>query len=83
MRYALACEFSRLPIRRTEVVKKVMDEEGRDFRTVFAEAQMMLQATFGMVMKEQPGKDKVSVRDRRGLCHFALFYGELVEDSLY
>jgi hypothetical protein len=27
VRYALACEFSRQPIRRTDVVKKVMDEE--------------------------------------------------------
>ena len=27
VRYALACEFSRQPIRRTDVVKRVMGEE--------------------------------------------------------
>jgi len=40
---------------------------------VFAEAQLYLQATFGMMMKEWPAKEKVSVRERRGMFTFFLF----------
>ena len=39
---------------------------------MFAEAQLLLQGTFGMVMKEWPAKDKVSVRDRRGMLSHVL-----------
>ncbi|QDS73765.1 hypothetical protein FKW77_005218 [Venturia effusa] len=65
VRYALACSFSRTSIRRTDVVKRVMDDEGRDFKLVFAVAQSRLQMTFGMEMRALPGKEKVSVRERR------------------
>jgi hypothetical protein len=53
------------------VVKKVMDDEGRDFRAVFAEAQILLQTTFGMALKELPIKEKVTVRERRGMFYVA------------
>lgn len=34
---------------------------------MFAEAQMKLQTTFGMEMRALPGKENVSVKDRRGM----------------
>lgn len=34
---------------------------------MFAEAQLKLQMTFGMEMRALPSKEKVSVRDRRGM----------------
>lgn len=54
------------------MVKKVMDDEGRDFRAVFAEAQILLQATFGMGFKELPMKEKFTVRERRGMFYVAI-----------
>jgi hypothetical protein len=43
VRYALACEFSRQPIRRTEVVKKVMDDEVGFFCFQFVDGEGMEQ----------------------------------------
>ncbi|KAE9972143.1 hypothetical protein EG328_005157 [Venturia inaequalis] len=65
VRYALACSFSRTSIRRADVVKKVMDDEGRDFKLVFAEAQLKLQVTFGMEMRALPSKEKLTLKERR------------------
>ncbi|EAQ89927.1 hypothetical protein CHGG_06546 [Chaetomium globosum CBS 148.51] len=53
VRYALACEYSRTPIRRD-----VLGSNGREFKKVFAGAQKQLQATFGMEMIELPTKDR-------------------------
>ncbi|KAK4164171.1 MAGE-domain-containing protein [Cladorrhinum sp. PSN259] len=58
VRYALACEFSRTPIRRDGIREKVLGPNSRDFKKVFAGAQRQLQATFGMEMVELPVKDR-------------------------
>ncbi|KAK4155170.1 Non-structural maintenance of chromosome element 3 [Chaetomidium leptoderma] len=58
VRYALACEYSRTPIRRDGIREKVLGSNGRDFKKVFAGAQKQLQATFGMQMVELPTKDR-------------------------
>ncbi|KAL1974014.1 hypothetical protein VTN31DRAFT_5574 [Thermomyces dupontii] len=66
VRLALACEYSRQPIRRTDINAKVFGEQGtRQFRTVFDRAQQELRALFGMQMVELPAKEKVTIRERR------------------
>ncbi|KAA8644796.1 hypothetical protein EYZ11_005142 [Aspergillus tanneri] len=66
VRLALASEYSRLPIRRTDISTKVLGEQGsRQFKTVFNEAQQVLQRIFGMELTELPGKEKVSIQQRR------------------
>ncbi|KAK0723799.1 MAGE family-domain-containing protein [Apiosordaria backusii] len=58
VRYALACEFSRTPIRRDGIKEKVLGPNGRQFKNVFAGAQKQLRAVFGMEMVELPARDK-------------------------
>ncbi|PYI06398.1 MAGE-domain-containing protein [Aspergillus sclerotiicarbonarius CBS 121057] len=66
VRLALASEFSRQPIRRTDISVKVLGEQGaRQFKVVFEEAQRILQEKFGMEMTELPVKEKVTINQRR------------------
>ncbi|KAI9796957.1 MAG: hypothetical protein M1833_005903 [Piccolia ochrophora] len=65
VRLALACEYSRIPIRRAEISAKVLGQYGRQFRPVFEAAQRELRGTFGMEMVELPLKEKVTVTQRR------------------
>lgn len=65
MRYALACEHARTPIRRNEISKTVLGSQGRQFKNVFDDAQLALRATFGMEMVELPAKEKVTIKDKR------------------
>lgn len=70
MRYALACEFTRIPIRRDEISKRGTKPEGwslfvvlegkysRAFHQVFAHTQARLQAVFRMSLVELPAKEK-------------------------
>ncbi|KAK0633650.1 MAGE family-domain-containing protein [Immersiella caudata] len=58
VRYALACEFSRTPIRRDGIREKVLGRHGREFRKVFNGAQEQLRAKFGMEMVELPVRDR-------------------------
>ncbi|SPO23683.1 uncharacterized protein UTRI_03789_B [Ustilago trichophora] len=52
-RYALACEYKRIPIRKDDVRKEVLDEgTSRCFIPVFNAAQKMLHQTFGLIMSE-------------------------------
>lgn len=67
VRLALASEYSRLPIRRTDISAKVMGEQGsRQFKTVFETAQQQLRSKFGMEMVELPAREKVTILQRRG-----------------
>lgn len=67
VRLALASEYSRLPIRRTDITAKVMGEQGsRQFKTVFDTAQQHLRSKFGMEMVELPAREKVTILQRRG-----------------
>ncbi|PYH41498.1 MAGE-domain-containing protein [Aspergillus saccharolyticus JOP 1030-1] len=66
VRLALASEYSRQPLRRTDISAKVLGEQGsRQFRTVFDEAQRVLGEKFGMQMTELPAREKVTVNQRR------------------
>jgi hypothetical protein len=71
VRYAISCEYSRRPIKRQDITAKVLDVHSRQFRPVFAEAQMMLEATFGMMMVELPRQEKVTMAQKRGRSHNA------------
>ncbi|EYE99375.1 MAGE-domain-containing protein [Aspergillus ruber CBS 135680] len=66
VRLALASEYSRQVIRRTDISAKVLGEQGaRQFKAVFQGAQKALQERFGMQMVELPGKEKVTISQRR------------------
>ncbi|KAL4792422.1 MAGE family-domain-containing protein [Aspergillus venezuelensis] len=66
VRLALSSEYSRQPIRRVDISTKVLGEQGsRQFKTVFAEAQKVLGDVFGMTLSELPGREKVTLQQRR------------------
>ncbi|EAW08117.1 MAGE domain-containing protein [Aspergillus clavatus NRRL 1] len=66
VRLALARELSRQPVRRTDISNKVLGEQGsRQFKLVFEMAQKSLRETFGMQLSELPGKEKVTIQQRR------------------
>ncbi|OAA61931.1 mage protein [Niveomyces insectorum RCEF 264] len=67
VRYALACEPRRLPIRRQAVKEQVLDNQGTHFRKILPLAQTQLRAIFGMEMVEWPARDEatMNLRERR------------------
>ncbi|KAJ9620648.1 hypothetical protein H2203_007857 [Taxawa tesnikishii (nom. ined.)] len=65
VRLALACEYSRTPIRRQDISTKVLGNQSRQFKAVFNAAQLQLRAVFGMEMTEMPIAEKVTVAQRR------------------
>lgn len=74
VRLALASEYSRLPIRRTDISTKVLGEQGsRQFKTVFEQAQKSLRTKFGMEMVELPAREKVTILQRRGESSYAFY----------
>jgi len=67
IRLALACEYSRTPIRRGDISTKVLGETGaRQFKVVYERAQRELRTTFGMQMEELPSREKFTISQRRG-----------------
>ncbi|KAF7853270.1 hypothetical protein EAF04_010771 [Stromatinia cepivora] len=64
VRYALACEFQRLPITRTGIKEKVLGAQTRTFKSIFEPAQNSLRRVFGMEMVELPVKENVTVKGR-------------------
>lgn len=67
VRLALASEYSRQVIRRTDISTKVLGEQGtRNFKAIFEGAQKALRERFGMQMVELPAKEKVTISQRRG-----------------
>ncbi|KAK0344834.1 hypothetical protein LTR91_009161 [Friedmanniomyces endolithicus] len=65
VRLALACEYSRQPIRRQTIREKVLGSAGRQFKPVFEQAQLQLRSVFGMEMVELPEKEKVTLAQKR------------------
>ncbi|KFY65286.1 hypothetical protein V496_02710 [Pseudogymnoascus sp. VKM F-4515 (FW-2607)] len=73
VRYALACEFGRVPIKREGIREKVFGKHGgRRFQQLFDEAQVLLEEKFGMQMVELPTKEKVTLKDRRAAAQKAV-----------
>lgn len=69
VRYAISCEFSRTPIKRQDISQKVLGSHSRAFKEVFAAANANLMDVFGMRMVELPNRDKVTLRQKRGMSH--------------
>lgn len=85
VRYALACEFGRVPIKREGIREKGTSSwsgmsvlvanagtvfgkhSGRKFQQIFDQAQDHLVDNFGMQMVELPSKEKITLKDRRGM----------------
>ncbi|KAJ6093004.1 MAGE protein [Penicillium sp. IBT 16267x] len=66
VRYALATEYARLPIRRADISTKVLGEQGTGmFKTVFEQAQKQLREKFGMEMVELPARENFTISQRR------------------
>ncbi|KIW15409.1 hypothetical protein PV08_05455 [Exophiala spinifera] len=68
VRLALATEYSRTPLRRSDIHTKIFKDSnthGRSFKTIFNSAQDILKDTFGMHLVELPSKEKTSLKDRR------------------
>ena len=71
VRLALATEYSRTPLRRSDISTKIFKDAntiGRrkiSFQKVFDGAQKVLKDTFGMQLLELPSKEKTSLKDRR------------------
>lgn len=69
VRLALSTEYSRTPLRRTDITTKVFKESnaaaGGGFKAVFEGAQEVLKDTFGMQLVELPSREKTTLKDRR------------------
>ncbi|KAI4240933.1 MAG: hypothetical protein L6R42_011408, partial [Xanthoria sp. 1 TBL-2021] len=66
VRLALASEYSRQPIRRADITTKVMaPHTGRQFKSIFEEANHQLRSTFGCQMTELPQKEKITISQKR------------------
>ncbi|KAI4150366.1 MAG: hypothetical protein LQ341_001110, partial [Variospora aurantia] len=66
VRLALASEYSRQPIRRSDITAKVMaPNTGRQFKHIFEQANDHLRSTFGCEMTELPQKEKVTISQKR------------------
>ena len=65
VRLALSSEYSRTPLRRSDISHKCLNGQPRAFHRVFDAAQLALRSTFGMEMVELPARDKVTLAQRR------------------
>ncbi|PSK60261.1 hypothetical protein B9Z65_1159 [Elsinoe australis] len=65
VRLALACEYTRAPLRRSDINAKVLGVHTRQFKVVFAAAQQHLKEVFGMELIELPTRDKITLQQRR------------------
>ncbi|KAI8632669.1 MAGE-domain-containing protein [Xylariaceae sp. FL1651] len=65
VRYALACEYARIPIKRDGIRDKVLGNHARSFRRVFDAAQEQLHSVFGMEMAELPVREKRTLKEKQ------------------
>ncbi|KOS17612.1 hypothetical protein ESCO_003287 [Escovopsis weberi] len=65
IRYALACEYSRVPIRREGIKERVLGKNGRSFRRIFKLAQRQMRDVWGMEFRELPMKEKMTLHEKR------------------
>ncbi|KAH9888628.1 MAGE-domain-containing protein [Xylariomycetidae sp. FL2044] len=65
VRYALACEYARIPIKRDGIRDKVLGSNARSFKRVFDGAQEQLHNVFGMEMAQLPVREKRSLKEKQ------------------
>ncbi|KAL3422750.1 mage family protein [Phlyctema vagabunda] len=64
VRYALACEYGRVPITRTGIKEKVLSQTRLPYRRIFDATQQQLQEKFGMAMVQLPTREKYLIKDQ-------------------
>lgn len=79
VRYALACEYARIPIRRDGIREKVLGDNARSFKKIFDIAQVQLRQVFGMEMAELPVKEKRTLKEKQSTLPP---YAKLIQDNL-
>ncbi|KAI9163440.1 MAGE protein [Paramyrothecium foliicola] len=65
IRYAISCEYSRTTIRRDGIKERVLGNQGRSFKKIFALAQKQLRTVWGMELRELPVREKMSLQEKR------------------
>ncbi|PNS20085.1 hypothetical protein CAC42_5535 [Sphaceloma murrayae] len=65
VRLALACEYTRAPLRRSDINSKVLESRKGSFKTIFAAAQQRLREVFGMELVELPVRDKITMQQKK------------------
>ncbi|CAL3964370.1 unnamed protein product [Diplocarpon coronariae] len=66
VRFALACEYQRRTIKRTEIMEKVIGNQPRGaYKRVWDSAQKVLRSKFGMEMVQLTSKEKVTMKEKR------------------
>ncbi|KAF4980800.1 hypothetical protein FZEAL_3277 [Fusarium zealandicum] len=65
IRYAISCEYSRTAIRRDGIKERVLGNQGRSFKRIFAVAQQQLRDVWGMELRELPVREKMSLHEKR------------------
>ncbi|PON29208.1 hypothetical protein TGAM01_v202316 [Trichoderma gamsii] len=65
IRYVIACEYSRTPIRRDGIKERVLGKQSRSFRRIFELAQTQLRAVWGMELRELPVREKMTLHEKR------------------
>ncbi|KAI1101658.1 MAGE-domain-containing protein [Jackrogersella minutella] len=65
VRYALACEYARIPIKRDGIRERVLGPNPRLFKRVFEGAQVHLDKVFGMEMVALPMKEKRTLKEKQ------------------
>ncbi|GJN67376.1 MAGE protein [Purpureocillium lilacinum] len=65
IRYAISCEYSRTAIRRDGIKERVLGNQGRAFKRIFALAQKQLRSIWGMELRELPVREKMSLQEKR------------------
>ncbi|PHH51355.1 hypothetical protein CFIMG_005487RA [Ceratocystis fimbriata CBS 114723] len=65
VRYALACDLQRMPIRRQAFREKFMAQHPRAWKKSFDLAQQKLADTFGMELRQLPAREKLTMEEKR------------------
>ncbi|KAL0640841.1 hypothetical protein Q9L58_000148 [Maublancomyces gigas] len=65
VRFALASEYTRQPLKRVDINSKVLGSRGRMFKEIFEQSQKELRHIFGMELVELPMREKTKLSQRR------------------
>lgn len=65
VRYALACEYQRMTIKRPVITEKVIRRKGCNFKLIFETAQKRLRHEFGLEMVELPSRVKITIKEKK------------------
>lgn len=72
IRYAMACEYARIPIRRDGMKERALGNQNRSFKRIFALAQKQLKLVWGMELRELPVREKMTLHEKRKGMYLAI-----------